>query len=146
MMDLKPLFTDLVRLEIELWDSVDGRLRRETGLQLRDFLLIQVIGSTASCRVYSLVEQVGITVGTASKAVDRLERAGHCTRRNNPQDRRSPIIELTEEGERLLATATLSVDSELEARLASALSTESLDVLADTIAKVRANRNENGGE
>lgn len=140
MAELKALLIDLIRLEIELWDAVDARLRQEADLQLRDFLLIQVIGSTDSCRVYTLVERSGITVGTASKGVDRLEKAGLCLRRDNPKDRRSPIIELTEQGRRTLAEASAVADKELNDRLASVLSEQELARLADMIAVLRAPR------
>ena len=140
MTDLKPLFQDLIRLEIELWDAVDARLRADVDVQLRNYLPMQVIAATTSCRVYDLVEQLGITVGTASKAVDRLENAGFCQRRNNPQDRRSPILELTPAGQRVLARATASVDSELELRLASVLSSRSLHQLTAWVAKLRVPR------
>ncbi|MCT9083685.1 MarR family winged helix-turn-helix transcriptional regulator [Streptomyces fulvoviolaceus] len=135
-MDLKPLFTDLIRLEIELWDAVDARLRGDLDLQLRNYLALQVIGTTPSCRVYNLVERLGITVGTASKAVDRLEDAGWCLRRNNPKDRRSPILELTETGESLLDKATLSVDAELALRLASPLDGQALEQLTAAVARL----------
>jgi DNA-binding MarR family transcriptional regulator len=88
--------------------------------------------------VYDIVSRLSITVGGASKAVDRIEAAGHCVRRSNPDDRRSSIIELTPAGASLLAEAIPVVDSELEIRLGSALSARSLQQLSATIATLRS--------
>jgi DNA-binding MarR family transcriptional regulator len=138
MTDLRQLFSDLVRLEIELYDALDRRLRDDFDLPLGSFELMQVIARTAGCRVYDIVSRLSITVGGASKAVDRIEAAGHCVRRSNPDDRRSSIIELTPAGASLLAEAIPVVDSELEIRLGSALSARSLQQLSATIATLRS--------
>jgi DNA-binding MarR family transcriptional regulator len=138
MTDLRQLFSDLVRLEIELWDAVDQRLRGELGLSMGSFDVMQVIARTPSCRVHDIARELSITVGGTSKAVDRIEKAGHCARRSDPGDRRSSIIELTPAGASLLATATAVVDSELETRLGSALSARALEQLSSTIAKLRS--------
>jgi DNA-binding MarR family transcriptional regulator len=73
MTDLKQLFSDLVRLEIELYDALDRRLRDDFGLPLSRFELMQVIARTEACRVYDIVSRLSITVGGVSKAVDRME-------------------------------------------------------------------------
>jgi MarR family transcriptional regulator, organic hydroperoxide resistance regulator len=138
--DLKPLFAHLVRVETALWDAVDARLRRELDLRLRDFLPLRVIAGTDSCRVRGIVAELGTTVGTASKTVDRLERAGHCARRDNPRDRRSPIIELTPSGRALLDRATDCVDQELELRLAAVLPGPTLRHLCDALARLHGAR------
>jgi DNA-binding MarR family transcriptional regulator len=131
--DLKLLFTRLVRLEIELWDALDARLKHDAGIALRDYLPMQTIATTKSCRVYHLMEQIGVTVGTASKAVDRLEAAGYCQRTDDPGDRRSPIITLTTEGIVVLAKATNSIDAELRLRFDAAATPAAIEQLAGTI-------------
>ncbi len=135
---LRQLFSDIVRLEIELWDAVDRRLRETPGISMGDFDVMQVVARTASCRVYDIAEQLSITVGGTSKAVDRLERRGHVARRSNPGDRRSSIIELTPEGAEALAGAGVVVDDELQLRLGAVLSTESLAQLGSLIARIRS--------
>jgi DNA-binding MarR family transcriptional regulator len=136
--ELRQLFSDVVRLEIELWDAVDRRLRETPGISMGDFDVMQVVARTASCRVYDIAEQLSITVGGTSKAVDRLERRGHVARRSNPGDRRSSIIELTPEGAEALAGAGVVVDDELQLRLGAVLSTESLAQLGSLIARIRS--------
>jgi DNA-binding MarR family transcriptional regulator len=132
------LFSDLVRLEIELWDAVDRRLRDAPGIPLGSFMIMQVVAATVGCRVCDVAEQLSITVGGTSKAVDRIESCGHVVRRSNPGDRRSSIIELTPAGARTLAESEAVVDAELEARLGAVLPESSLDQLHGLISKLRA--------
>jgi DNA-binding MarR family transcriptional regulator len=138
MADLQQVFKDLIRLQIELWDAVDARLRHDCGLPLARYLPMQVIAQTASCRVYDIVRQLSITVGGASKAVDWIEAAGLCVRRPNPNDRRSSLLELTPAGETLLAQASVAVDDELKRRLGSTLSPGKLAQFHNTITTLRA--------
>lgn len=135
--DLKPLFNDLVRLETELWDAVEGQLRAEHGITLPFFEFMQVIARTPGCRVLDIAAELSITVGGTSKIVDRIEAAGYCARRANPSDRRSSIVTLTAAGKRLLPKATATVDRELHARLGRELTERSLAQLAKTLTRLR---------
>ena len=93
---LYPLFSTLTRLETELWDAVDARLRQECGLPLGRFEAMVVVSSLGTCRVFDIATALAITVGGASKLVDRVEAAGYCSRKMNPGDRRSSLLDLTE--------------------------------------------------
>jgi MarR family transcriptional regulator, organic hydroperoxide resistance regulator len=136
--DLRGLFSDLVRLEIELWEAVDRRLRGEFGISMGSFDVMQAIARTPACRVFDIARQLSITVGGTSKAVDRIEASGYLVRRSNPDDRRSSIIALTPAGTDLFGKASAAVDAELEIRLGSALSPRALQQLSATIAKLRS--------
>jgi DNA-binding MarR family transcriptional regulator len=137
MPDLKTLFNELVRFEVETWGAVDARLREEHRLPLNRYEAMRVVGSHPNCRVYDIVEELSVTTGGASKLVDNLERGGYCRRRANPNDRRSSIIELTAAGKRLLDKATRTVERELETRIGSALPDRSLAQLTATLARLR---------
>ena len=126
MDDFKQLFSDLIRLETELWNAVDARMRAEHDLPLHRFEPMQIIGRTPECRVNDIAEALSITTGGVSKIVDSIESSGHAKRRPNPDDRRSSIIDLTPAGERLLAKATATFEAELQLRLGSALSDRAL--------------------
>ena len=52
---------------------------------------------------------LGITVGAASKAVDRLENAGLAARSPAVDDRRSSLITLTDRGLRVVADGETAV-------------------------------------
>jgi DNA-binding MarR family transcriptional regulator len=138
MADLKVLFNELTRLEIELWDAVDKRLRTDCDLPLSRFEPMQVIARYPECRVQDIAHELAITVGGVSKLVDRIEASGHCRRRANPKDRRSSIIELTSAGRRLLAKTTTVFEDELAARLNSAVSEHQTEQFVRTLRQLRA--------
>jgi DNA-binding MarR family transcriptional regulator len=138
MADLKVLFSELIRFETELWNAVDTRLRRAHDLPLTWFEPMHVMAKYSGCRVFDIKEELSITVGGASKLVDRIEAAGLCRRRANPDDRRSQIVELTPAGQRLLAKANKSFEDELQARLASGATERALDQFVATLMRLRA--------
>ena len=100
--ELTTLFSDLVRLETELWDRVDRRLRQDHDLPLSWFEPMQLMDRVPGCRVADIAGALSITVGGSSKLVDRIEQAGWCGRTPNPDDARSSHLHLTRSGRRLL--------------------------------------------
>ncbi len=138
MKDLLDLFHELIRFETELWNAIDDRLRADFDLPLSRLEPMQVIARRPSCRVYDIAEELSITIGGTSKLVDRIEAAGYCLRRANPDDRRSSIIELTTAGRRILAKATKAFDEELQIRIGSAVAGRSLQQFHATLVKLRA--------
>ena len=138
MTDLLVLFDQLIRFETELWNAVDARLRAEFDLPLSRLEPMQVIARRSSCRVYDIADELSITIGGTSKLVDRIEAAGYCARRANPDDRRSSIIELTAAGRRILAKATRVFEEELRTRIGSAVPERSLRQFYATLVKLRS--------
>ena len=138
MTDLRELFNDLIRFEIELWDAVDARLKNEHDLPLTHFEPMSVIARLPGCRVYDIARELGITTGGTSKLVDRIEASGYCRRLPNPADRRSSLLELTPEGERTLAAAGATFDGELQRWLGAALPERTLRQFAATLSRLRA--------
>jgi MarR family transcriptional regulator, organic hydroperoxide resistance regulator len=135
--DLRFLFSELVRLETELWNAVEGRLRSDFSVTLPVFEFLQVISRTPDCRVQDIAAELSITVGGTSKIVDRIEASGYCTRSANPSDRRSSIIKLTPTGKRLLPRLTAAVDDELRSRLGTGVADRSLIQLTKTLTRLR---------
>jgi DNA-binding MarR family transcriptional regulator len=135
---LTALFSELVRLEVELWDAVEGRVRAEHGMALGSYEVMTVIVQRPRCRVHDIAAALGITVGGVSKIVDRVEAAGLCERRANPGDRRSSIIELTPAGQRRLAEVTGTVEAELTRRLAAAFHDRSPAEVTGVLTRLRA--------
>src|SRR6516165_639428 len=138
MSDLRLLFNDLIRFEIELWNAVDARLKSEFGLPLTHFEPMSVMDRLPNCRVYDIAAELGITTGGTSKLVDRIEASGYCRRLPNPDDRRSSLLELTPEGRRLLAGAGVAFDDELQRWLGAAVPERTLRQFAATLARLRA--------
>ena len=131
------LFSDLVRLETELWELVDRRLRSDHDLPLSWFEPMQVIDRVEDCRVADIAEALSITVGGVSKLVDRIEGAGWCDRAPNPNDARSSVLMLTPGGRRELAAAKASFSDELALRLGDAVSPHRLAAFESTLCEVR---------
>jgi DNA-binding MarR family transcriptional regulator len=138
MSELREVFNDLIRFEIELWSAVDARLKSELNLPLTHFEPMAVIDRIPGCRVYDIAKELDITVGGTSKLVDRIEASGFCRRLPNPADRRSSLLELTEAGKRMLAEAGAAFDEELQRWLGSAVPERTLRQFASTLSRLRA--------
>jgi MarR family transcriptional regulator, organic hydroperoxide resistance regulator len=136
--DLRRLFNDIVRFEVELWNAVDARLKSELNLPLSHFEPMSVMDRLRGCRVYDIANELGITTGGTSKLVDRIEASGYCRRLPNPADRRSSLLELTPEGQRLFAAAGAAADGELQRWLGAALPERTLRQFAATLTRLRA--------
>ena len=134
---LYPLFSELTRLETELWDGLDNTLRKEHGLPMSRFEPMAVMDRLGACRVLDVATALAISVGGTSKLIDRIEKSGYCRRRNNPDDRRSSLIELTPEGRTILERARKTVDAELELRFAPALSQQGAEELMELLRRLR---------
>ena len=121
-----------------MWNAVDVRLSRECALPLGQFMPMRVMAATPGCRVLDVSAQLQITVGAASKVVDRVEAAGLGVRQPNPRDRRSSLLVLTPAGVEALAAADVVFERALAELLGGVLSPAALARFADTLGKVRA--------
>jgi DNA-binding MarR family transcriptional regulator len=137
MSNLRQLFNEVIRFEIEIWNGMDARLKSEFNLPLTHFEPMSVIDRLPTCRVYDIATELGITTGGASKLIDRIEVDGFCRRRPNPDDRRSSLLELTPAGKKLLLEAGKAFDDELERRLGG-LSPRAVEQLVSTLTRLRA--------
>jgi MarR family transcriptional regulator, organic hydroperoxide resistance regulator len=137
--DLRELFNDLIRFEIEMWNGIDARLKKEFNLPLTHLEPMLVIDRLPGCRVYDIANELRITTGGTSKLVDRIEASGYCRRLPNPTDRRSSVLELTAAGRSLLAQAGQVFDEELQSWLGSAVPERTLRQFASTLTRLRRN-------
>ncbi|MFZ1412008.1 MAG: MarR family transcriptional regulator [Micropruina sp.] len=121
MRDHVAFFDTLLRYEIQLWNALDGAVQREHGLSLGRLRALRVLRERGGrARVQDLADDLLITVGAASKLVDRLERDGTAHREPNPDDRRSSLIALTPSGTSVLDAGLAT----FEATLADCLAVE----------------------
>jgi MarR family transcriptional regulator, organic hydroperoxide resistance regulator len=137
MSELRQVFNEVIRFEIEIWNGVDARLKSDFNLPLTHFEPMSVIERLGGCRVYEIASELGITTGGASKLIDRIEADGLCRRRPNPDDRRSSLLELTPAGRKLLHDAREAFDDELGRRLGG-LSPRTVEQLLSTLTRLRA--------
>lgn len=131
------LFFALVRAETRWFERLDDEVHAAHGAHLGSYDVLRVIASVDGCRVQDIVREIGITVGAASKSVDRLEAAGLAERRANPADRRSSHLSPTAAGRRLLGEVTPTVEGSIHDRLAR-LSPTDRRTLRTAIAALRA--------
>jgi len=93
-------FELLVSVETGVWNAVEQELLRSDRIGLGTLMALRVVHrQDGEGRVQDVSAALSITVGAASKLVDRLERDGLAVRRPNPEDRRSSLIALTSAGE-----------------------------------------------
>ncbi|WP_350350740.1 MarR family transcriptional regulator [Microbacterium sp. A8/3-1] len=112
-------FDALVRYETDLWNHLDARVRHTGAPGLATLSALRVVERFApASRVQELRDELRITVGAASKLVDRLEREGLAARRPHPTDRRSSLIALTASGETALALGAQAMKDALDDHLA----------------------------
>jgi DNA-binding MarR family transcriptional regulator len=125
-------FDRLVHVETMLWNRCNQVLRRRGCLPLGRLEVLRVIAQTEHCRVNDVSFKLLITVGAASKLVDRLEASGHCGRLPNPNDRRSSLLGVTAEG----WTALSQAETLLEPLLEQVFAAVHLPQLGDTLALI----------
>jgi MarR family transcriptional regulator, organic hydroperoxide resistance regulator len=135
--DVVGLFGDLVRLETELWNRVEARLQQVHGVPLSWVEIMRVVQATPDCRVLDIARALSITVGGASKVVDKVEAAGLCRRRPNPTDGRSNLIRLTEPGEVVLEATKITFAEALAALVGTAAPAGELAQLSVTLRRLR---------
>lgn len=112
-------FDILVRYEIRLWNHLDRRLADEGAVSLARWQALRAVRNRGGDgRVQEISADLSITVGAASKLVDRLERDGLVERRRHPSDRRSMLLALTGEGRTAFDETDTLIASELEAIMA----------------------------
>lgn len=130
------LFDALTRSEIHVWRRLEDQLRGEAEISLADLTVLRLVELLdPRARVTDVVDGLGITVGAASKAVDRLEGAGLAERSPDPDDRRSSLIALTKAGRAAHATGVRSMERALRPILDSP--GLNLDDLIDALSLLR---------
>jgi MarR family transcriptional regulator, organic hydroperoxide resistance regulator len=138
MADLRRVFSDLGRVQIQLATAVDLCLRSKLGLPLVLFESMTVIAEVEGCRVQDLAAGLGVSPGGASKLVDRLGALSYCRRLPNPRDRRSSLVQLTPRGQHKFTEAGLAVDEELEVLLGPVLTAAQIREFAATLRNLRS--------
>ena len=91
--------------------------------------------------ISALAELAGVRKQTMAQAVEQLERSGYIERRENPDDRRSRLILLTDRG-RAVTPVTHAAAGAVEQQWAALLGTDELEhlrrLLGSLLDKIRA--------
>ncbi len=138
MTDPGAVLVDLVRVETRLYNAVDARLKAAGGLTLPQLEVLTLVRDLPGCRVLDISRTISITIGAASKSVDRLEEQGWCRRTVDPHDRRSSTLSLTVDGRAAVDRAEPVFEAATRDTLGSLLPARDLDRLADLLRALRS--------
>lgn len=125
----------LARLIVEFYEKISSWERdvvSASGLSPAQMHTIEIIGHSGSLRMKELAGKTGVTTGTLTVMIDRLEQQGLLQRQPHATDRRSWLVALTEKGHqlfrehhqyhlRLTAELTADLSPEEEAQFAAIL-------------------------
>lgn len=127
------LFTALIHTELGAWNAVESALSEAgNALTLGRFFVLRTVRDTPACRIQEVAVSQGITLGAASRLVDRLHRVGLLHRTPCENDRRAIILTVTDQGLAHLETACMIVEKEQE-RLFAPLSTAQREELTRSL-------------
>lgn len=93
---------ELTEIIVEFYERLsawEDSVVKDSGLTTSQNHTIEIVGHAGSIKMKHLAEKVGVTTGTLTVSIDKLEKMGLLKRVPHKTDRRSILIELTEEGE-----------------------------------------------
>jgi DNA-binding MarR family transcriptional regulator len=134
MHDLEHL-SDLIIEFYEKLSSWEQAVVRDTAITLPQMHTLEILGQQSPLRMKELAAKMGVTTGTLTVGVDRLEKQGLVARIPHETDRRSILVTLTEAGQELYQehhTHHLHLTRELQ----SALTPEEAEQLRTILAKL----------
>ena len=138
MTDGVTLFAELVGYEVRIYGALDEALQRTHGLTAAQFAMLRLVGEGSARTVGEVAAMIPITVGAASKGVDRLEAAGWVARSPNPANRRSSLLDLTDGGKALLQAAQTTAEGLLTRLMVEPLGGRRSAQLAGALELLRA--------
>ena len=116
-------------------DRLDCDSIRKTGLTLSDFAIMEALLHKGPLPINQIGEKVLLSSGSMTAAVNRLEKAGHVKRIQDPSDGRCFYVHLTKTGRRIVSRAFKRHAQNLEAA-AGALTAEERSELVRLFKKV----------
>ena len=96
-MDIKHLSKIMVEF-YERLSSWEDSVVRDSGLTTAQAHTIEIVGHAGPIKMKDLAQKIGVTTGTLTVAVDRLEEKNLLVRKPHKKDRRAYLIDLTEAG------------------------------------------------
>ncbi len=95
------------------------RSMKQLGLGDSDFRVLEALLHKGPLPVSVIGEKVGLTTGSITSAVDRMEVRRLVLRKANPDDRRLRVVELTARGRKLIEQAFATHQGDMEAAAAA---------------------------
>lgn len=107
------------------------------GLSESDVDALELLIDTGAATAGRLAELLGLTTGTVTRVIDRLEQAGYVRRISDPADRRRVIVEVVPEKVSTLESMMASLEAAAE-REAGQYSPEQLATIDDFLSRMAA--------
>jgi DNA-binding MarR family transcriptional regulator len=104
------------------------------GMRLRQFLVLSYLERRAPARQQDLCETLMIDANNCVLMLNELETLGWTTRQRDTADRRRHVVDLTDEGRKVLKRA-LAAQSELEDEMLAGLDVEEREQLRELLRK-----------
>lgn len=82
------------------FSSWENSVIRSSDLTVSEAHAIEVLGKNGQMNMKLLAQKLGVTTGTTTVTVDRLEKKEYAERQSVKEDRRVHLITLTEKGQR----------------------------------------------
>jgi DNA-binding MarR family transcriptional regulator len=71
---------------------------KDAGHSLPQVHAVEILGANGAMRMKELAEKIGITTGTLTVQIDKMEKAGLVRRQAHESDRRAILVDLTDKG------------------------------------------------
>ena len=84
--------------KMSAWEDIAVK---DSGLTTAQNHTIEIVGHEGTIKMKELANKIGVTTGTLTSSIDRLEEKQLLKRIPHESDRRSYLIELTEEGKKV---------------------------------------------
>lgn len=96
--DLRKLSEVLIQFyeKLSAWEIA---VARNSGLSTQQNHTIEIVGSAGRIRMKPLAEKLGVTTGTLTVMVDRLQKSDYVQRQPDPTDGRAFNVILTKKGQ-----------------------------------------------
>ncbi|QDR79454.1 MarR family winged helix-turn-helix transcriptional regulator [Sporomusa termitida] len=85
------------------FSSWENSVIKTSDLAVSEAHAIEILGKFGQMNMKSLAQHLGVTTGTTTVTVDRLEKKQYATRESIKEDRRVHLITLTEKGQQAFA-------------------------------------------
>lgn len=124
--------------------DVDYAMARRVGLRPMDFVALNhILVNEGSLSPYALSQRLGISTGSTSELIDRLERSGHAERHRVADDRRRVSLAPTTTAVERVLTELAPLLATLE-DIASDYTAEQRDLIADYLRRVSRAMHDHG--
>ncbi|UNC93105.1 MarR family winged helix-turn-helix transcriptional regulator [Candidatus Contubernalis alkaliaceticus] len=134
MKDLEQL-TDELLCFFNGFASWESSVIRSSDLTVSEAHAIEILGQYGKMNMKQLSQKLGVTTGTTTVTVDRLETRGYARRESIKEDRRVNLISLTDKGTKAFEEHH-RYHLSLTEQMISTLSDEESSLLLDMLKKI----------